>query len=69
MAAAVNGKGTGSEVGVVRPLFQTRVAAGRLSPDDVTADGQRFLINTLPEQRAAARPLTVVVNWRAGLQK
>ena len=35
---------------------------------DVTADGQRFLINTLPEQVGSA-PITVVVNWMAGLQK
>ena len=35
---------------------------------NVTADGQRFLINTTPEQTASA-PITVVVNWTAGLKK
>ena len=34
----------------------------------VSADGQRFLINTAPEQAASA-PFTVVLNWTAGLKK
>ena len=49
------------EVGAVKPLFQTRVP-------DVTADGQRFLINTAPEEAASA-PITVVLKWTAGLKK
>jgi hypothetical protein len=31
---------------------------------DVTPDGKRFLVNTVPESARAA-PLTVVVNWIA----
>ena len=67
MAAAVNGKGSSFEVGAVKPLFQTRATGTRYSYD-VSADGQRFLINTAPEQAASA-PITVVVNWTAGLKK
>ena len=67
MAAAVNGRGASFEAGVVKPLFQTR-RAGPRSQYDVTADGQRFLINTAPEQAASA-PITVVVNWTAGLKR
>jgi Tol biopolymer transport system component len=67
MVAAVNGKGSSFEVGAVRPLFDTRIGAGNY-PYDVTADGQRFLINTTTEQTAEA-PITVVVNWMAGLKK
>lgn len=37
-------------------------------PYDVSADGQRFLINTTPEQTAYA-PITVVLNWTAELKK
>jgi hypothetical protein len=33
----------------------------------VTADGQRFLICALPE--GATIPITVVLNWTAGLRK
>jgi len=35
---------------------------------DVTADGQRFLINTAVEQRSAA-PITLVTNWTADLKR
>jgi len=52
---------------VVKPLFETR-AAGNRSQYAVTADGQRFLINTAPEQAASA-PIAVVVNWTAGLKR
>jgi len=34
----------------------------------VTGDGQRFLINTVVETEPNA-PLTVVVNWAAGVKK
>ena len=67
MAAAVNGRGASFEVGVVKPLFQTSRTVPRFQYA-VTADGQRFLINTAPEQAASA-PITVVVNWTAGVGK
>jgi eukaryotic-like serine/threonine-protein kinase len=67
MAAAVNGQGVSFEVGTVKPLFQTRTT-GAFNEYDVAPDGQRFLINTLPEQTSSA-PLTVVLNWTAGLKK
>ena len=35
---------------------------------DVSADGQRFLINA-PVENAGSAPITVVVNWDAGLEK
>ena len=66
MAAAVNGRGASFEVGVVKPLFETRVTGPRYEYA-VTADGQRFLINTESERTGAA-PITVVVNWTAGLK-
>jgi len=69
MAATVNGKGSSFEVGAVKALFETRAAYPNYQyPYDVSADGQRFLINTLPAQ-VASRPITVVVNWTAGLKK
>jgi len=68
MAASVNGKGTGFEVSAVKPLFATRIVVGGGYQYDVSADGQRFLINAAPEQAASA-PITVVLNWTAGLKK
>jgi hypothetical protein len=40
----------------------------RSFPYDVTADGQRFLVALQPEGRSGI-PLTVVMNWDAGLKK
>jgi Tol biopolymer transport system component len=68
MAATINGKGANFEVGAVKPLFETRIVLGGRYQYAVSADGQRFLINTAPEQAAPA-PITVVLNWAAGLKK
>ena len=67
MAAAVNGRGASFEVGTVKPLFETR-GAGLRYQYAVNPDGQRFLMNTASEQAASA-PITVVVNWTAGLKR
>jgi hypothetical protein len=70
MAAAVTATGAGFEVGGVRPLFDVPplpTDQGR-AVYDVTADGQRFLINAIEEPTRVA-PITVVVNWPALLRK
>jgi eukaryotic-like serine/threonine-protein kinase len=67
MAAAVNGKGSKFEVGAVKPLFETRALDPTRNSFAVSADGQRFLINTDPQTSSA--PITVVLNWAAGLKK
>ena len=71
MAAAVSRKGSTFEIGAIKPLFEMRSPIQGSTVEwsyDVTADGQRFLINTAPEQ-AASTPITVVLNWTAGLKK
>ena len=68
MAAAVTITGGRVEVGAVRALFDVRPGAGGASFYDVSADGQRFLIN-MANREATPAPITVVVNWTAGLQK
>jgi Tol biopolymer transport system component/predicted Ser/Thr protein kinase len=55
-------------------LFATRISGGAITQNitryDVTPDGQKFLINTLPAEAAApASPITVVLNWQMGLKK
>jgi hypothetical protein len=72
MAVGVNA-GTNFEAGKPALLFQTRIFA--LDPSanmglqyDVTPDGQRFLINVDVSEMNIA-PLTVVLNWTAGLKK
>jgi Tol biopolymer transport system component/tRNA A-37 threonylcarbamoyl transferase component Bud32 len=70
-AATVNGEGGRFEAGAARPLFAVRprpwVTLGAY-PYDVSADGQRFLVNTVVEETASSA-ITLVVNWTAGLKK
>jgi Tol biopolymer transport system component len=65
MTAEIRSKGSGVEIGVVRPLF-TRTPV--MSDYDVFPDGKRFLINRVIEPKETD-PLTLVVNWDAGLKK
>jgi Tol biopolymer transport system component len=57
---------------VARPLFQTRLRQHVSSTDlfsyDVSVDGQRFLMNT-DVGEVTSSPLTLIVNWTAGLKK
>jgi Tol biopolymer transport system component len=64
------------EAAAPKALFDPQIPRGGVPPFmyyryDVTADGKRFLVNsspTAPESSAAA-PITVVVNWLAGLKR
>ena len=53
------------DVGAVQRLFEVPMVNGYW-PYHVSPDGQRFLVNTMSE---AVAPLTIVVNWPAGLKK
>ncbi len=57
------------EASVPKPLFDTRAltVTDFRSHYVVTAEGQRFLINSLIEETNAA-PISVVVNWTANLK-
>jgi len=61
MEVEIDVRGDRLQVGVPRALFQTRIVAPRhvLFQYDVTADGNRFLINSLEP----GAPLTLVTNW------
>ena len=69
MAAAVNSRSSILEVGTAFALFNPRIRDQRLGvPYDVTADGQRFLVNTLPEHPSPSS-ITLIVNWAGLLRK
>jgi serine/threonine protein kinase/Tol biopolymer transport system component len=69
MAAEVSSHGETFVVGAVRPLFETRSTGGvNNSTYDVTADGKRFLVNTIIGETASS-PITLVVNWDAEVKK
>jgi hypothetical protein len=67
MAAAVDGSAEQFKVDTEAALFDVGPVRGDW-PYDVSADGQRFLVNTLIVQ-STSTPLRVVVNWTAGLKK
>ena len=70
MAASVNARGSAFEIGPAQSLFETslRSTGGALKLYDASADGQRFLVNIVVDDPRAA-PMTLVVNWPAGLKK
>jgi hypothetical protein len=54
-----------------QPLFETHLVArgwGSVFQYDVSSDGKRFLLGTEPGM-SPHPPLSVVVNWDAGLKK
>jgi hypothetical protein len=71
MAVSVNATPAGIETGPPRPLFDTGIRGGfldRRNQYGVRKDGQRFLVNTLPE-RLSDEPVTVITNWTAELKQ
>jgi eukaryotic-like serine/threonine-protein kinase len=68
MAVLVNGFGSEFEVGAARPLFEILPPSRPVRHQyDVTADGERFLVN-ISSQNIESAPITLVVNWTAGLK-
>jgi len=65
-AAALTMRGTRLAVGATNPLFDVR-PVGRGLFYAPSADGEKFLINTLHDASGAAT-LTFVQNWRVSLQ-
>jgi eukaryotic-like serine/threonine-protein kinase len=59
------------EPGTPKPLFPLHTVSGFLgfflSSYEVSADRQRFLVNTLPGAEASP-PLTVIINWTTALE-
>jgi Tol biopolymer transport system component len=61
--------GAGFERGNPKPLFQARMRPGPGYPGfAVSSDGKRFLL-AAPVEPGANPPMTVVVNWHAGVKR
>ena len=71
MAVAVKA-GSTFDAGAPRVVFETRVPRAAIallvSPYAVSADGQRFLIQTTSRE-ATASSVTIVLNWTTGLKR
>jgi eukaryotic-like serine/threonine-protein kinase len=68
MSVAVSGSGRTFQAGATTSLFTMNVQPGAGTPFDVTADGQRFIVNAKIPSRLPPS-LNVVVNWPALLPK
>lgn len=69
MAAEIETSDSEFHVRNVRRLFQMRAVLNARYPYAVSADGQRFLVNTPPDESTTAAPIMLVVNWPAALKK
>jgi len=69
MEVSVKEKGSAVEISLAHQLFQIalRPSGAFEGIYAVAPDGQRFLVNVLP-QGSAAGPLTLLTNWTAGLE-
>ena len=69
MAVDIDGAGDAPIVGIPRSLFQVPFKQTPLPRNvfDVTADGERFLVDTLVEGARSAS-ITWVLNWAAELE-
>ena len=56
------------QAGTPNPLFDPRARVQNLQAWDVSADGERFLVNRAIETRGV-EPITLVQNWPATLKK
>ncbi len=71
MAADVRVSASGFATDPARPLFDTGIKGlfvDRRNHYVVTRDGQRFLLNVTAEDDNLA-PITVVMNWAAGIER
>jgi Tol biopolymer transport system component len=67
MVAGVRTAASSLQIGMAKPLFETRPSRTGGWSYDVAPDGQRFLVNYLPEQPGGG--ITLVVNWDAEFKK
>jgi Tol biopolymer transport system component len=70
MMSVTVGAGRFFNAGRPQALFSSN--AWRLTANQVyavTKDGQRFLVNAMPQQSRGAAPLTVVLNWTAAIHR
>ena len=70
MSVEVKTGGSTFDAGTPTVLFENRAFAlrGPAAAFDATADGQRFLV-PIPVEETTSTPITVVLNWTAGLRK
>jgi hypothetical protein len=67
-AVDVRENGAALELGTPHPIMKVAPVSGPDGPFEPAADGKRFLVNSLLEQKGT-QTLTLVNNWTADLKK
>ena len=68
MAVDVNKNGAGLQLGTPHELFKAATVSGPQGPYAVSADGKKFVVNTVLPQ-SITEPLTLITNWTAELKQ
>ncbi|MFZ0803135.1 MAG: hypothetical protein WAN70_13310 [Terriglobales bacterium] len=68
MAVDVNQKGASLELGTPQALFKATTVSGSSGPYTISADGKKFVMNTVLPQ-SVTEPLTLITNWPADLKQ
>jgi Tol biopolymer transport system component len=68
VAAEVDGSSREFKVLGVKPLFQFQPRPIGTAYD-VTPDGQKFLVNAIGDESRGTQPISLVINWTAGLPR
>jgi hypothetical protein len=68
MAAEIRKSGGNLEAGIPRALFEVPLQNEVIRTFSVSADGQRFLL-PLQVENEGPMPITLLLNWTAGIQK
>jgi len=68
MAVDLSQKGASLQLGTPHALFKATTVSGTSGPYTVSADGKKFVMNTVTPQ-SITEPLTLVTNWPADLKQ
>jgi len=68
MAVDVNQNGASLQLGAPHALFKAATVSGISGPYTVSADGKKFVMNTVLPQ-SITEPLTLITNWPADLKQ
>ena len=68
MAVDVNQNGASLQLGTPHALFKATTVGGPQGPYTVSADGKKFVMNTVLPQ-SITEPLTLITNWPADLKQ
>jgi len=64
----VSQKGASLQLGAPHALFKATTVSGPSGPYTVSADGEKFVMNTVLPQ-SITEPLTLIINWQADLKQ